>query len=217
MAQVKRLAAGVAPLAGQLDRATVIALRKVFRPGEPALIAGDTRVRPTVDLARRVGQTLWRPESQLFVATPAVLGYLGIDPAAVDPGADFLADRSVPTDELVFPPEMGSGENVAVTNVQRIETDRHLLGNPWGEWAAGRKPTFITPNGLRRHGWKQIPAGWLVESEPAADERPDRRRPRARGGRRPHDRGATRGDLPRHCDGTRDRPPALSWRSPFSR
>ena len=25
-------------------------------------------------------------------------------------------------------------------------------------------PTFITLDGLRRHGWKQIPAGWLVES-----------------------------------------------------
>jgi putative ABC transport system permease protein len=29
---------------------------------------------------------------------------------------------------------------------------------------SGSQPSFITLNGLRRHGWKQIPAGWLVES-----------------------------------------------------
>jgi putative ABC transport system permease protein len=164
VAQLKRLAARVSQLAGQLDRATVTPVRKAFQPGEPALVVGDTRVRPTIDLATRVDKRLWRAESQLYVATPAVLRYLGIDPAAVDPGSDFLADRSVPTDELVIPPSMGSRDDVAVTNVQRVATGRRLFGNPWGGWAAGQKPTFITLNGLRRHGWKQIPAGWLVES-----------------------------------------------------
>jgi putative ABC transport system permease protein len=35
---------------------------------------------------------------------------------------------------------------------------------PSGCDSARTPPTFITLNGLRRHGWKQIPAGWLVES-----------------------------------------------------
>jgi putative ABC transport system permease protein len=48
----------------------------------------------------------------------------------------------------------------AVTNVQRIETGRHLFGAGSGV----NPPYFITLNGLRRHGWKQIRAGWLVES-----------------------------------------------------
>jgi putative ABC transport system permease protein len=128
------------------------------------LVVGDTRVRPTIDLARRVDKRLWRPESQLYVATPAVLRYLGIDPAAVDPASDFLADPSVPTAELVIPPSMGSRDDVPVTNVQRVATDRRLFGNPWGASGAGKTPTLITVNGLRRHGWKQIPAGWLVDS-----------------------------------------------------
>jgi putative ABC transport system permease protein len=162
VAQVDRLATRVSQLAGGLDRATVTPLRKAFQPDEAAIVVRDTRVRPTIDLARRVGARLWQPESQLFVATPAVLRYLGIDPATVDPGADFLADPGVPTDRLAVPEPAGSGA-VAVTNVQRIEIGGRLFGNPWHGWAAGT-PTLITPGGLRRHGWRQVPAGWLVES-----------------------------------------------------
>ena len=44
-------------------------------------------------------------ESRLYVATPALLRYIGIDPAAVDPSTDFLVDRAVRTDELVMPVE----------------------------------------------------------------------------------------------------------------
>jgi putative ABC transport system permease protein len=162
VAQVDRLAARVSQLARLLEQATVIPLRKAHQPGEAAMVVGDTRVRPTIDLARRIERRLWRPESQLFVATPAMLRYLGIDPATVDPDAAFLADPDAPTDDLSIPRPAGDG-TFAVTNVQRIEIGRRLLGNPWHGWAAGT-PTLITPRGLRRHGWSQIPAGWLVES-----------------------------------------------------
>jgi putative ABC transport system permease protein len=162
VAQIDRLDARVSQLARGLERATVTPLRKAYHPGEPALVAGDTRVRPTIDLARRVERTLWRPESQLFVATPAMLGYLGIDPATVDPATHFLADPSVPTDQLEVPEFRGAV--TTITNVQRIELGRRLFGTPWEGWDAGQKPTFITPAGLRRHGLKQVPAGWLVES-----------------------------------------------------
>ena len=164
MTHVERLAARVSQLAGGLDRATVIALHKAFQPGETALVVGDTRVRPTIDLSRRVDRRLWRPESQLYVGTPAVLKYLGIDPAVVAPGTDFLADPSVPTDRLVIPPSSRSFEDHVVTNLQRAETDRRLFGNPWGDPDIAQKPTLLTLDGLRRRGWKQIPAGWLVEA-----------------------------------------------------
>ena len=89
-----------------------------------------------------------------------MLEYLGIDPATVDPGTDFLVDRSVTTDELVIP-SMTSRRESAVTNVQKIDTGEHLFG---AESGRRTPPNFITLDGLRRHGWKQIPAGWLVES-----------------------------------------------------
>jgi putative ABC transport system permease protein len=161
-AHVDRLAARVQQLAAQLDHAGVIPLRKAFQPGEPYFdpFAG-ARIRPTLDLARREGERSYSPGAQLYVATPAVLRYLGIDPATVDPRTDFLADRSVPTDQLVIP-SLTSRKELAVTNVQQIEVGQHLLGS--ATELPAQKLTFITPVGLRRHGWKQTPAGWLVES-----------------------------------------------------
>ena len=78
-----------------------------LEPGEPALVVGDARVRPTIEPrgGRRSGraEVATAPNAQLYVATPAVLSYVGIDPEAVDPGTDFLADPSAPIDELVIP------------------------------------------------------------------------------------------------------------------
>ena len=160
-AQLGRLAASVRQLAHQLDRATVIPLRKAVQPGLRPFVVGDTRVIPTIELARRfdgpAGRKEYRAQSQLLVATPAVLEYLGIDPAAVDPSTDFLADQSVAAEELVIP-SFTSHEEIAVTNVQKIETGEHLFGS------TSAPPNLVTRAGLRRHGWKQVPAGWLVES-----------------------------------------------------
>ena len=55
---------------------------------------------------------------------------------------------------------MTACEELAVTNVQRIETGRHLFGGDSGR----TPPSFITLDGLRRQGWQQIPAGWLLGS-----------------------------------------------------
>jgi putative ABC transport system permease protein len=157
-AQLPRLTAGVRQLTAQLDQATVIPLRKATQPGVPPLLVADSRFFAPVDLARRGGR-MYRPEGELFVAAPAVLGYLGIDPATIDQGTDFLVDRSIRTDQLAIP-IVTSREALRVTNVQRIETGQHRFG-----FDSGRTPpAFITLNGLRRHGWRQIPAGWLVES-----------------------------------------------------
>jgi putative ABC transport system permease protein len=162
-ARADRLAGRVRRLAAQLDHAAVIPLRKAFQPSASAFFDAfaGIRVRPTIDFARREGPRSYVPGAQVYVATPAVLRYLGIDPATVDPGTDFLADSSVPTDELVIP-SFTSRKELAVTNVRRIEVGQHVLGSAMG--LPAQKLAFITPHGLRRHGWKQIPAGWLVES-----------------------------------------------------
>ena len=90
-----------------------------------------------------------------------MLRYLGIDPATVDPSADFLADATVPIDELVILDIQARSES-AIENVQRIDS-LEVLGA--GEGDTGRVPSsFVTLNGLRRHGWKQVPNGWLIES-----------------------------------------------------
>ena len=124
---------------------------------------GNTRFILPIELATPSrspeGRTNYRAESQLYVATPAVLEYLGIDPASIDPRTDYLVDRSVTAKGLVIP-SFVSRREIAVTNVQKIDTGRHLFGAESGR----HPPYFITLNGLRRHGWKQVPAGWLIQS-----------------------------------------------------
>jgi hypothetical protein len=140
-------------------------------PGAPSQVIGGSRVLPTIELARQVGAHTYASGSRLYVATPALLRHLGINAATIDPSTDFLADPTVPTDELIIlgvrktrapGTRKATISKFAVTNVQRIDS-RELLGSPMRE--TGLKPSsFITLDGLRRHGWKQIPSGWLLES-----------------------------------------------------
>ena len=161
-AELAALAASVGQLAAQLDRATVIPLRKATQPGVAPMVLRDERLLPPVGLARRREDSEGRKKyfsGELYVATPSVLRYLGIDPAAVDPSTDFLVDRSVRASDLVIP-SLTEERELALTNVQKIEVGQHLFGSAGAEQAA----SFITLGGLRRYGWQQIPGGWLVES-----------------------------------------------------
>ena len=183
-AQLDRMAARVRELGAALGDAPVTPLHSAYSAtAQPGAVEG-IRGLATEVLNRKVddpdsrrwsgrGMSCWGPadcyvhESRLYVATPALLRSLGVDPATVDPHTDFLADRSVPIDELVTISEQTTARGRepverAVTNVQRIDS-RKLFGSP--EVESGLAPaSFITPDGLRRRGWRQIPSGWLVES-----------------------------------------------------
>ncbi len=161
-AQLARSAARVRQLAAGLDEAAVIPLRKAYQPGERPIVTpeGD-RALIAVGLARQTGRKDWTRGSGVYVATPALLTHLGVDPASVDPSTHFLADPTVPTNELVIL-DIPARTESAVGNVQRIDS-LEVLGA--GEGDTGRVPSsFVTLNGLRRHGWKQVPNGWLIES-----------------------------------------------------
>jgi putative ABC transport system permease protein len=185
-AELERAAAGVRRMAAGLRDAAVTPLHNAYQPGVRSVPDDGERVLFTQALSRKIKDPESRPwsgraitclgpagcylwESRLYVATPALLRYLGVEPAAVDPGTDFLADRSIPTDELVIPmeqPRAGAPEapqvtEVPVTNVQKIDS-RKLFGSPEGDRL--RATSFITPNGLRRIGLRQVPSGWMVES-----------------------------------------------------
>jgi putative ABC transport system permease protein len=188
-AEVERMAAAVRRLAADLGDATVIPLHNAIQPGaEPGVVDG-IRVVDAEVLSRKVASaerdggggsyfcpgpppaSCYRSESRLYVATPALLRYLGIDPATVDPSTDFLVDSTVRTDGLVTVGlERTSKSSLrepkvterAVTNVQRIDS-RKLFGSPSGD-AVVTPTSFITLDGLRRRGLRQIASGWLVES-----------------------------------------------------
>jgi putative ABC transport system permease protein len=161
-AQLARSAARVRQLAAGLDQATVIPLRKALQPGDPPIVTFEgERALVAVGLAKQIGERSWTRGSGVYVATPALLEHLGVDAATIDPSADFLADPTVPTDELDIL-KIRPDKELAVTNVQRIDS-REVLGSAGGD--TSRVPdSLVTLNGLRRLGWKQVPSGWLVES-----------------------------------------------------
>jgi putative ABC transport system permease protein len=160
--QLARSAARVRQIAAGLDQAAVIPLRKAIQPGDPPIVTfeGD-RALVAVGFAKQDTPESWTTGSGLYVATPSLLRYLGIDPATVDPSADFLADPTVPIHEFVIL-DIGARSESAIENVQRIDS-LEVLGAAEGD--TGRVPSsFVTHSGLLRHGWKQVPNGWLIES-----------------------------------------------------
>jgi putative ABC transport system permease protein len=182
-AELERMTVGVRRLAADLDDAALIPLHKARQPGQQPGTIDGVRVYDTHGLYRKIDDPdserwsgrantcaseteCWVLESRLYVATPALLRYIGIDPASVDPSTDFLANPSVDTGELVVPvvkPTKGFEiAELSVTNVQRIDS-RKLFGSPRGE--RGLAPaSFITLDGLRRLGFRQVSSGWIVES-----------------------------------------------------
>ncbi|HKC23044.1 MAG TPA: FtsX-like permease family protein [Gaiellaceae bacterium] len=159
-ARLPHLSASVRRLADGLHGGVVLPLRRVMQPGVPPMVVGDTRFLLPLDITRRT-DNMYRPVAQLYVATAAVLRYLGVDPGTLDPSTDFLLDRSARTEGLSIPSLKGRGD-FPVTNVRRIDIGVRRFGSGIDSRQEGL--ALITIDGLRRHGWKQIPAGWLVES-----------------------------------------------------
>src|SRR5262249_56970711 len=84
----------------------------------------------------------------LYVATPAVLHLLGINPATIGPATNIL---TVQTGQDVLTTITTITD---ATNVQRIHVPDYDSG-----------PTsLITLNGLRHEHWTQIRSGWMVQS-----------------------------------------------------
>src|SRR5512133_11713 len=156
--EIDRLSASVQQIVDRLGHADVVPLRKVLQPDAPTFFdpVANYRVLPTVELAKKSGQN-YRPAAELFVATPAMLRFLGIDPSTIKPSTEFLAAPGVPINKLVIP-SFKDRRDFPISHVQRIGIGRHLFGGD------SRNVAFITLDALRRYGWTQVPGGWLLES-----------------------------------------------------
>jgi putative ABC transport system permease protein len=147
--ELRALAAAVRRIAGSPDHAAVIPLDMPVNPASKPQPGGQ---QPVVSLNVPVGQAAGRNavyhSLALYVATPAVLRLLGINPAMIDPATNILtvqAGQDVLTTITTI---------TDATNIQRIHVRDY-----------GSEPTsLITVNGLRREHWTQIPSGWMVES-----------------------------------------------------
>jgi putative ABC transport system permease protein len=148
-AELRALAAAVHRIAGSLGGAAIIPLDMPVNPASKPQPDGQ---QPVVSLNTPVDQTVGRNgvyhSVPLYVATPAVLHLLGINPATIVPATSILTT--------------GPGQDVLTTvttitdatNVQRIHLPDY-----------GSEPTsLITVNGLRREHWTQVQSGWMIES-----------------------------------------------------
>ena len=203
-AQLARSAARVRQIAAGLGQASVIPLRKVIQPGERPIVTfeGD-RALVAVGLSKQDSPKSWTRGSGLYVATPALLRHLGIDPATVDPSADFLADPTVPTDEFVILDIRGEE---ATPRHERPE-DRQP-GGP-RRWGRGHRPRAVLLRHPQRSAPPRLEAGperLAHRVEQPSDERTDRHRTRARRRGRPRDRD-TATSAPPSRRPSRSRPP----------
>lgn len=160
--KVGTLEASVRKLAAQLHEATVVPLARAMEPGAPPLVADGKTMLGAADVATQHGPHSYRFAAQLLVATPAVLRYIGVDPGTIDRRTDFLVDTSMPRRPYMIP-SLVSRQVYHVTRVQRIATHGRRFGDPIGD-STTQTPLFITVDGLRRLGWKQIPAGWMLQA-----------------------------------------------------
>ena len=148
-AELSALSAAVDRIAGSLGGAEVIPLDM---PVNPAARPQPDGQQPVVSLNAPVDPAAGRngvySSVVLYVATPAVLRLLGINPATIGPATDILtvqAGQDVLTTITTI---------TNATNIQRIRVPNYTS-----------EPTsLITLNGLRYEHWTPIQSGWMIQS-----------------------------------------------------
>ncbi|HEU4396815.1 MAG TPA: ABC transporter permease [Actinomycetota bacterium] len=147
-AELARLRSEVDRVAATLDHPAVLALDAAVNPTDREGRGGRV-LRPAVVLARQIGANTYRGIGVLYVATPELLGHLGLDRDPVDPDTDVLT------------PHAGDLHFVNLSNPSKAAPSVQTIDLP----AYSSAPTsLITTNGLRREGWQPARAGWLVEA-----------------------------------------------------
>jgi putative ABC transport system permease protein len=155
-AELARLRTAVDRLAATLDHPAVIALDAAVNPTDHEGRGGQV-LRPAVMLGRPVGETTLRDIGVLYVATPELLGHLGLDLAPADPDTDVLTPH---TGELRFA-NLANHSEAAPDGGKEAAPSVTTINLPAYTSAPA---SLLTPEGLRRGGWQPAPAGWLVEA-----------------------------------------------------
>jgi putative ABC transport system permease protein len=160
-AELERMEAAVQRLAQPLGDATVVPLEAMVDPAatEEADVYGGTGGLVSDLLAEPVGDDVY--ESHIvYVATPEVLAWAGIDPASLDSDVDV----STPvTGDLKWIPGINGRAGVRFSDppgppptldVQHID----------GPGYVSLPTSFVTPEALERQGFRAARSGWLIEA-----------------------------------------------------
>ena len=104
-----------------------------------------------IDVGERIDQNTIRHLGSAYVATPAVLDFFGIDPAAIDPDTDVLiaADRPIELVDTTRRPEPDTSTVVQVSD--RLPA------------YAAAPFALVTEAAMERHGWKSARTAWFAQ------------------------------------------------------
>jgi len=155
-AELARLRSEVDRLAATLDQPAVVALDAAVNPTDHEGRGGRI-LRPAVVLGRRVGENTLRDIGVLYVATPELVGYLGLDLAPAGPDTDVLTPH---TGDLRFA-NLSNTSEAAPDDTMKAAPSVTTIDLPAYTSAPA---SLITINGLRRGGWQPARAGWLLET-----------------------------------------------------
>ncbi|MGI5228653.1 FtsX-like permease family protein [Actinoallomurus sp. CA-142502] len=148
-AEVNALTAQVDRVASALDHPVTVPLDVPIDPDLPPQTDDGRPARmPAIFCLPRGTEC---GDIPLYVASPALLRFLGVDPAAVAPAADVLTGRS---GRPVFPVRSKTGRATDVPVITRIHTPAYT----------SLPTSVITASGLARRHWTRARAGWLIQS-----------------------------------------------------
>ena len=159
--ELNALTAQVHQIAATLQKAQVIGLAMPVDPAVkpvPPGPDGSTGGQPVaeLDIPTQAASASQGPRQSgsysaypLYVATPQLLRYLGVNPAAVPATTDMVS--------------VHSGGDLGIENAsapQTILKVEHLAGPAY----SSAPTSAMTLSGIARRHWTQIAAGWLVQS-----------------------------------------------------
>jgi putative ABC transport system permease protein len=153
--ELRALASQVRQMAATLPGSSVVDLQmpldpavKPVPPGPDGSPGGQPVAELDIPAVSSGGEGDSYRAYPLYVATPQLLRYLGVDPATLPPATDIVSAQA---------------GDLSIQNVPKSQTLAAVkrLSGP----AYTSAPTSaMTVSGIDRRHWSQIPAGWLVRS-----------------------------------------------------
>jgi len=153
--EVERLDAAVEELADTVGGATVVPLDVAVDPTGPEVSGGRTLL-PIGVLGRRVSENTLRDAGAIFVANPALVQYLGLDPAVVDEDDVLVTSQ---------PGEVYVTGNINVFTFRRNPVpDDQVVRVDLPQYGSAPR-SVITEHGLDASGLLRMRGGWFLEAE----------------------------------------------------
>jgi putative ABC transport system permease protein len=147
--EVRALTAQVERIASALGHPAVIPLDKPIDPALPQQTDGGGPAQMTAIFCIPRGNEC--ADIPLYVASPELLRFLGVDPGSIGGATDVVTARS---GRPVFPVVRGGNRATDVPVIMRVHAPAYT----------SLPTSAITTSGLARRHWTRARAGWLLQS-----------------------------------------------------